>query len=83
MVKRDALPFEEQRSYNGALFFQGINRDQLVALYTDLLGFTNGRAEIVLLIVAQFGISSQPAKGGRVVTLINSIKGYDVALDVF
>ena len=83
MVKRTALPFEEQRSYEGALFFQGISRDQLVALFTDLIGFDSRRAAMVPMIVSQLGVSSQPAKGGRVVTLLNPESGYDVALDVF
>ena len=83
MVKRTALPFDEQRSYNGALFFQGISRDALVALFTDLLEFDDRRAGMVPMIVARLGVSSQPAKGGRVVTLLNPVNGYDVAVDVF
>lgn len=83
MVKRTALPFDEQISYGSALFFQGISADLLVALFTDLLGFDSRRAAMVPMIVSQLGVSSQPAKGGRVVTLLNPTVGYDVALDVF
>lgn len=83
MVKRIALPFDEQISFGSALFLQGISRDQLTALFTDLLGFDYRRAAMVPMIVSQLGVSSQPAKGGRVVTLLNPKNGYDVALDVF
>jgi hypothetical protein len=38
MVKRTALPFEEQRSYNGALFLIQINVEQLERLLKGALG---------------------------------------------
>jgi hypothetical protein len=83
VVKRTALPFEEQQSFNSALFLEGVDIDQLESLFTDLLGYDYRRAVMVPMIASQLGVSSQPAKGGRVVTLLNPVNGYDVAIDVF
>jgi hypothetical protein len=83
MVKRTALPFEEQRSYEGALFLIQINVEQLERLFIEVIGFDERRARLIPFIVNQYGLSAQPAKGGRVVVLMNADYGYDVALDVF
>jgi hypothetical protein len=82
-MARTALPFEEQRSFETALFFTGINVEQLEDLFEHVVGFDYRRARLVPFIVHQFGISSQPANGGRVVVLLNPDHGYDVALDIF
>lgn len=83
MVKRTALPFDEQHSYEGALFFIKINVEQLERLFIEVVGFDERRARLIPFIVNQYGISAQPANGGRVVVLMNPDYGYDVALDVF
>lgn len=83
MVKRTALPFDEQCSYEGALFFIKINVEQLERLFIEVVGFDERRARLIPFIVNQYGISAQPANGGRVVVLMNLDYGYDVALDVF
>ena len=82
MVKRVALPFDEQQSFNSALFLVGINVEQLESLF-EFLGFATNRARLVPFIVHQYGISAQPMDTGRVVVLIDSDTGYDVAIDVF
>ena len=82
MPRRVPLPFEQQQSYNSALFFERLNRTQLIGLFIDVLGFDGRRAAMVPMIVAQLGVSAQPMDTGRVVVLINPESGYDVALDV-
>ncbi|MGH7239878.1 MAG: hypothetical protein ACREHG_07410 [Candidatus Saccharimonadales bacterium] len=79
---RTPLPFEEQRSFNTALFFEGITAHQVERLFM-FLGYDWQQARIVPFIVNRYGISNQPAGGGRVVTLVNPENGYDVALDVW
>lgn len=83
MPRREPLPFAQQQSYNSALFFEGLNRTQLIGLFIHVLGFDGRRAGMVPMIVAQLGVSAQPMDTGRVVVLINPERGYDVALDVF
>ena len=82
-MARHPLPFEKQRSFNSALFFEGINVEQLEDLFEHVVGFDYRRARLVPFIVHQYGLSTQPANGGRVVVLLNPDCGYDVALDVF
>jgi hypothetical protein len=78
-----ALPFEKQFAFNAALFLIGINVEQLEKVFIEIIGFDERRARLIPFIVMQYGISSQPADGGRVVVLMNPDHGYDVALDVF
>jgi hypothetical protein len=82
MAKREPLPFDQQVSFNSALFLERINVEQLESLF-QLLGFTTAQARMIPFIVHQYSISTQPTETGRVVVLINPECGYDVALDIF